>query len=209
MLTHRSLPHLRSDERGVALIEFAITLPLFVILLTGGLELTSLALTHLQLNRTAETMADNASRVRMQMDEFDISQIFEGVELQGESIDLATKGRVVISSIEDNGKLGSARGQKIRWQRCTGAKVKAPRYGREGKGASDNSLKDGIGPPGRRIAAQPGTAVMHAEVVYDYEPQIFSGVFAPHEIRYETAFNVRERDELGISNVKGRPVKGC
>lgn len=201
---------LRANQAGVAMTEFAVTLPLFVLLLTGGMELTNLALTHLKLNRVAETVADNAARVRVQMDEFELGQIFEGVEIQGETIDLKDKGRVVLSSLQDNGKNGAAKGQQIRWQRCTGAKTgKAPKYGREGKGKNDNALKNGVGPPGRRIAAQPGTAVMYAEVVYDYEPMIFTGIIPAREIRYEAAFNVRERDELGITNVKGKPVKSC
>ena len=57
--------------------------------------------------------------------------------------------------------------------------------------------------------AQPGTAVMFVEVAYDYQPMVFDKLIKPREIRYESAFNVRERTELGITNVKGKPVKNC
>jgi len=202
--------NLRTDQRGVALVEFAYTLPVFLVLLMGGMEVTNLALVHLRLNHVAETVADNAARVRGQMDENDFEEIMAGIELEGESIDLADNARIVVSSIQDNGKQGNARGQMIRWQRCHGGKTaKSPKYGKEGKGKDDDALKDGVGPPGRKIGAQPGTAVIFVEVAYDYEPMIFGDIIGAREIRYESAFNVRERTELGITNVKGKPVKSC
>ena len=61
MLTRRPMHPLRRDRSGVAMTEFALTLPIFLIALTGGIELTNLALVHLRLNHVAETAADNAS----------------------------------------------------------------------------------------------------------------------------------------------------
>ena len=210
MLTRKMPCPLLKDRRGVAMTEFALTLPIFIIALTGGVELTNLALVHLRLNHVAETAADNASRIRTQMDENDIAEMFGGIELEGKPIKLAEKGRIILSSVQDNGRPGNGKGQMIRWQRCHGSKTaKAPRYGKEGKGKSDNSLKHGMGPPGRKIAAQPGSAVMFVEVTYDYDPMIFDMLIPAREIRYESAFNVRERTELGITNVKGKPVKSC
>jgi hypothetical protein len=209
MLNPRKPPILRSDERGVALTEFALTLPLFLILMMGGLEVTNLALVHLRLNHIAESTADNASRVRSQMDENDVEEIFAGLQKEGAPIDFDNKGDVVLSSVEDNKQTGAKKGQTIRWQRCHGKKKNPPKYGKEGKGKSDNALKDGIGPPGKQVGAQPGTAVMFVEVSYDYQPMIFERLIGSRKLRYESAFNVRERTELGITNVRGKPVKSC
>lgn len=210
MLSPAKTPLLRGDERGAALIEFSYTLPVFVFLMLGGMELVTLSLAHMKVSSAAETLADNASRVRVQMDENDVDQIFLGVEQQGKTIGLKTKGRAILSSIQDNGKTGNANGQVIKWQRCDGAKIgKAPKYGKEGKGQSDATLKKGIGPVGREIKPQLGTAIMFAEVAYDYEPVIFGDLMGPREIRYEAAFNVRERTELGITNVKSKTKKTC
>ena len=210
MLNGRKPVALQSDDSGVALTEFALTLPLFLILIMGGLEVTNLALVHLRLNHMAEATADNASRVGSQMDENDIAEIFAGLQREGTSIDFANKGDVVLSSVQDNGETDSKKkGQTIRWQRCLGKKKTPPAYGKEGKGKSDNALKNGIGPPGHQVAAQPGTAIMFAEVTYDYQPMIFAEIFGSRQLRYESAFNVRERTELGITNVRGKPVKSC
>ena len=198
-----------SDSRGAALVEFAIGLPVMLILVLGGLEVTNLALAHLQVSNVAVTTADNAGRVPVQMDETDIDEIFAGAKVVGQSIDLEGQGKVVLSSLQDNGQVGGAKGQTIRWQRCFGRKSEQPAYGREGRGRTDNALRDGMGPSGRKIVAQLGTGVMFVEVTYDYRPIAFASVIGNREIRYESAFNVRERTELGITNTRGSPVKSC
>jgi hypothetical protein len=203
------LQRLRGDESGLALTEFAYALPIFVVLGLGGLEVTSLALAHLRVNQVAVTTADNAARVAVQMDETDIEEIFAGAQSAGQAIGLADNGRVVLSSLQDNGRPGNARGQMINWQRCFGGLSEAPRHGREGRGRNDAAMRDGMGPSGRRISAQPGTAVMFVEVTYEHEPVVFEPLLGTIEIRHETAFNVRERTELGITNTRGRSVRTC
>ena len=108
------------DKRGVAFMEFALALPIVLILALGGLEATNLALTHLRVNQVAQTTADNAARVQVQMDESDMEEIFTGALEVGRSIDIEGKGRIVVSSLQDNGRPGNARGQMINWQRCQG-----------------------------------------------------------------------------------------
>jgi Flp pilus assembly pilin Flp len=198
-----------ANSAGVAMIEFALILPLLMFVTLGGIELTNLAVTHLKIGQVAVTTADNAARVPVKMDEADIDEIFQGARSTGAAIGLEDNGEVVLSSVQDNGQTGSNHGQMISWQRCFGKAKKPPKYGKEGKGKGDNSLKDGVGPKDRKIAAQPGTAIMFVEVTYNYTPAIFGALTGPIELRQETAFNVRERTELGISNTKGKPVKGC
>lgn len=198
-----------NDRGGAAFLEFAIGFPVILLLIMGGLEITNLAVINVKLNHVAETSADNAARVRTQIDESNIDEILAGGVLVGQSINFDNKGRVVLSSIQDNDLSGSSRGQMIRWQRCIGKYKVAPRYGAEGRGRSDGSMSKGMGPPGRQIAAVPGTAVMFAEVTYRYDPVIFNNFISSRDIRYESAFNVRERSEFGITNVRGKPVRSC
>lgn len=200
---------LRKSEKGVAFVEFAIAFPILVIVVSGGVEVANLALVHVRLNQIAETAADNAARVRTQMDEADISNIFTGVNLVGQSIGFTTKGRVVLSSIQDNGLTGSKHGQWIRWQRCYGSYNVAPSYGTEGTGKTDGALANGVGATGRRISAAAGTAVLFVEVTYRYDPMIFRSFVASRTLRYETAFNVRERTNFGITNAAGQTVHSC
>jgi hypothetical protein len=204
------LASLGRDDRAVAMIEFAYALPVVVALALGALETTNLALAHLKVSQVAMTTADNAARVVMQIDESDMDEIFAGAELVGRSLDFEANGRVILSSLQENGEEDEEdAGQTIRWQRCFGDLDVDSLYGEEGDGRTDDSLEDGLGPEGGKIIAQPGTAIMFVEVVYDYQPLIAQNILGPMQIRYESAFNVRERTEFGITNVQTRPVNNC
>lgn len=203
------LNRLRRDEGGLALIEFAFAAPIFITLVLAGMELTNLAVAHMRVSHMAMTVADNAGRVTSGIDEANIEEVFAGAELIGEPLNFAPHGRVVLSSLEDNGKTGNDNGQMIRWQRCWGDKDVDPAYGEEGAGAENNSLEQGMGSASNRITAGNGTAVMFVEVTYDYQPLVGTGFFDAPTIRYESAFNVRGRQNNAITNTQGLAVNDC
>lgn len=203
------LRRLARSQRGVALTEFAFALPIFVTLLFGGLEIINLVMTHMRINQIAITVADNAGRVRQGIDEADIYEVFAGADLVGGS-DFAQNGRVILSSLEPNKETGSKAGQMINWQRCHGSLSTTPRYGTQGKGRNDSSLSGGLGPTGGKIKAADGTAVMFVEVSYRYTPKILPSMVAnAMDLRYESAFNVRERTNQDISNAQNLTVQSC
>lgn len=194
---------LQRSDSGLALVEFAFSLPIFVMLLFGGLEVANLALTHLRVNQIALTVADNAGRVRTAIDESHVYEVFAGADLIGRNIDFEQNGRLVLSSLEPNGRTGSNKGQMINWQRCYGELELASRYGTQNTGRNNAVLADGMGAEGNRIAAADGTAVMFVEVTYNYRPVMFGGLgLNGRQIRYESAFNVRERTNQDITNAQ-------
>ena len=203
------LRRLVRSQRGVALTEFAFALPIFVTLLFGGLEIINLVMTHMRINQIAITVADNAGRVRQGIDEADIYEVFAGADLVGGS-DFAQNGRVILSSLEPNEQTGGNSGQMINWQRCHGSLSVTPRYGVQGAGRDDASLSKGLGPTGGKIKAADGTAVMFVEVSYRYTPKILPSMVAnAMDLRYESAFNVRERTNQDISNAQNLTVQSC
>ena len=201
---------LAGDERGLALIEFAMALPVLLALGLTGLETANLALAHLRVSNIAMLTADSAARVRDSIDESDVSQIFTGVKTAGKPIAFTTYGRVILSSLEPNtaGNGGTSTGQWIRWQRCIGVKNVASSYGAQGKGQNDASLQ-GMGTAGNQIAAQPGTAVMVVEVDYTYQPLVSNKIFGPKTITYLSAFNVRQRTDQTLHNVNNIASATC
>jgi hypothetical protein len=204
----RRARRLALDERGVAFIEYAFTFPILLLLGLGGLECANLALAHLRVSQIGMAVADNAGRVTTRIDESDINEVFAGAKQIGEAIDFEANGRIVLSSLQDNGQGGNKSGQMINWQRCFGKLAVAPLYGTEDKGRNDSSLP-GMGPAARRIQSLPNTAVMFVEITYNYQPLI-PGQFIPKQtIRYESAFNVRERTEQNITNTKALPENDC
>ena len=152
-----------------------------------------------------------------------------GAKMTGAGIDFAANGRIILSDFErtQNNR------QWIRWQRCDGALNVNSSYGRP-KNANNGDITNGtenlgadrvtpstapsspnhatlteVGPPGRQISASPGTAVMVVEVVYNYQPIVSERLFGPRQIRYESAFNVRQRVDQAISNNSANTPKRC
>lgn len=203
------LRRLRRSQHGIALTEFAFALPIFVTLLFGGLEIINLVMAHMRISQIAITVADNAGRVRQGIDEADIYEVFAGADLVGGS-EFAQNGRVILSSLEPNKETGSKAGQMINWQRCHGSLSVTPRYGTQDKGRNDASLASGLGPTGGKIKAANGTAVMFVEVSYRYTPKILPSIVTNGmDLRYESAFNVRERTNQDITNAQSLTVQSC
>ena len=205
----RSWLRLLRDNRAVAMVEFALAAPVFIVLVMAGLEVANLALAHMRVSHIAMTVADNAGREESGIDESDIYEVFAGAESIGVDIDFKANGRVVLSSLEDNGKNGGNKGQTIAWQRCWGDLAVAPAYGEEGDGADDDELEDGLGPAGNKITAMSGTALMFVEATYDYQPLVGPGWIGTPRIRYESAFNVRDRTNNAITNTQSLTQMTC
>lgn len=195
------LKRLARDETGVAFIEFAFVAPLLLLLVLGGLELANYAVAHLRVNQIAMTVADNAGRVSVGIDEANVQEVFAGARVIGEPIDFEDNGRIVLSSLQPNGYEDSNAGQMINWQRCFGSLDRESAYGEQGDGRDDDSLAEGMGPEGNRITSAEGTAVMVVEVYYEYQPLIDTGYMRLTDtIVHESAFNVRGRQNNNISN---------
>lgn len=203
-------PRLLDDTSGLALVEFALSLPVLMSMGLGGVELANYALAVERVNQIAMTAADNAARVRDSIDEVNVNEVMTGAKFVGEKINFATRGRIILSSLEQNaGKTG----QWIRWQRCAGAKNVSSSYGVEDKGKTDSSLQ-AMGPPGRQIAAISGTAVMFVEVLYDYQPIVPMPAFGYNgrTMHFTAAFNVRQRTNqvlYNAQNLSSTKISSC
>lgn len=206
----RFAARLRGCDSGLAFVEFALSLPVLVTLSLVGLETANLAMAHLRVSNIAMIAADNAARVRDSIDEGNVIELLTGAKMTGDNIRFKQNGRIILSSIEPNtaGSGGASTGQWIRWQRCDGAKNVVSSYGPQGTGQTNASLQ-AVGPAGNQISASSGTAIMLVEVVYDYQPLVSTSIFGPRQIRYESAFNVRQRTNQAITNVGGATPKSC
>jgi hypothetical protein len=194
---------LGSDQSGLALVEFALSLPLIMTMGLAAVELAHMALTTERVNQIAMLTADNAARVRDSIDEVDINQIMTGAKYVGQGIKFAENGRIILSSVQTN-QLGT--GQWIRWQRCAGAKNVSSSYGAAGDGRMDTSLAAGVGPTGNKLSVAPGSIMMFVEVVYDYQPIVPMNYFGSKTIRVIQSFNVRQRNPVSDKDSSGNPL---
>lgn len=206
----RFAARLRGCESGLAFVEFAMSLPVLVTLVLVGLETANLAMAHLKISNIAMLTADNAARVRDSIDEANVIELLTGAKMSGDNIRFRQNGRIILSSIEPNtaGSGGTSTGQWIRWQRCDGARNVSSSYGLQGKGQTNSSLP-AVGPVGNQISASSGTAIMMVEVVYNYQPIVSDAIFGPRIIRYESAFNVRQRTDQAIRNAGAVAPRLC
>lgn len=221
---------LRDCRSGLALTEFAFALPILTFVACYGFETVNLALTHSRVSNIGMLVSDNASRVRESIDEANVVEIMAGGRLTGASFDFSRNGRIILSSFEAN---SANTRQWIRWQRCSGALNLQSQYGQpltasgtaitnateilasnrssasSAPSSPNMATLTAVGPTGNQISAQPGTAVMVVEVVYDYQPLFPGFAFGPQQIRYSSAFNVRQRTDQVLRNANAITPARC
>lgn len=181
---------LHNDRSGLAMVEFAVSLPFFLGVAVTGVEVANYAAITMQVNQIALHIADNASRMganqlagAKRVEEIDVNDVFTGARHEGRGLmfdgfhpytdpgtnQVIARGnaRIFLSSIEPQANPNPNNKFKIRWQRCSGPGAHyRPLYGDKANGQN----RDGIGPAGQQITAPPNSAVMFAEVHYHYRP---------------------------------------
>ncbi|QAY78533.1 TadE/TadG family type IV pilus assembly protein [Sphingosinicella sp. BN140058] len=194
------LRKLRSSESGLAFVEFAMSLPIVLMISMYGLEIAWVAVQQQKVNQLAAVSADAAARVRSTIDETDLVEILTAAKVTGQQMKFAENGRLILSSVQLN---AGGTGQWIRWQRCIGdLKVNGTyvpsKYGAQDAGKTDATLQ-GVGRT-RSLVAPSGNAIIVAELTYNYQPLISNAFFGARVLKAETAYLVRDRTDLSISN---------
>lgn len=230
----RSLRDLRNCSSGLALIEFAFSLPVLLALSLYGFETANLALAHMRVSNIAMLTADNAARIRDSIDEANVTELMLGAKMSGRGIGFGGNARIILSSFEVAPAPNGTQ-QWIRWQRCDGALDVSSSYGAP-KTAGGGNIANGteiynadrttastapsspthatsrysaIGPTDGQVFPDPGAAVMLVEVVYNYQPIVSASLFGPVQIRYESAFKVRQRTSTTLLNAGRATPRSC
>lgn len=207
------LRRLRRDTSGLAMIEFAFTLPIILAMGGYGTELSFLAVTNLRISQYALNLADNASRVGVsasggvtQVREADLNDVLQGSRKESEAIKLGTNGRVILSSLE-NVQLNAdkTRVQRIHWQRCFGLKSGTgfdSSYGTTTPAAGSDVSETGtptptgMGDAGRKVNAYQDSGVMFVEINFQYKPLFGSMFVSPQVVHYSASFTVRDNRDF-------------
>lgn len=202
---------LRRDNSGLALLEFAFTLPLVLAVGGWGIELSNLALCNLRVSQYALNLADHASRVGQDatggvtnLREVDINDALQGARLQGAAIELTKRGRITLSSLEFvKQSYDTARVQRIHWQRCLGVMADTgydSSYGTTSitagsdatQGNAGITVTAGMGDTNAKVVAPNDSGVMFVEVNYQYKPLFGTLYVSPRIIHYIASFIVRD-----------------
>ncbi len=226
------MKRLQHENSGLAMVEFAVSLPFFMTLSIGGVEIANYGQTIMQVNQIALHAADNGSRMgassalaAKQISEIDINDVFTGARHEGRGIVLegfypwtdpgtgkiVSRGnaRIFLSSVEPVANPNPTNRYKMAWQRCSGPGTHyQPTYGKP----STVTNVTGVGPTGRQTIAPPNGASMFAEVHYHYRPMLFSGFsdMTERDLIAIASMVVRDqRDLTQIYNSDGVTVSGC
>ncbi|MCW2394655.1 MULTISPECIES: TadE/TadG family type IV pilus assembly protein [unclassified Sphingobium] len=215
---HGFLARLIRAHRGVAAVEFALTAPLILGLFLAGAELTNFAITRMRVSQIALHVADNASRIGTNqlnapplISESQINDLLIGANMQSGSLDLATNGRIIISSLEPVANPNpEPKKFRIHWQRCFGAKNWTSTHGVQG----DTDLP-AMGETGKQVTAPDGGSVIFVEVAYDYTPLISASIVPTTVIVDTAAMTVRDDRDYdgnggtGVANNENVAASTC
>jgi Flp pilus assembly protein TadG len=181
------------DERGVTAIEFALVLPVVVLILLGCFEVPRFVLIFQKIARTSSGVADLVAQADEAITKRQMDDIYTAGKIMMQPNDVVANGRIYVSSI--NNPSGGT-GVKITWQTNNGGAVAtASKLGAEG---SD--------PTGKLPAALvPATneEVLAAEVFFNYQP-IFSTLIYQGSQLYMVSYT-RPRNK----NLMTKPPAAC
>lgn len=159
------------DERGFAAAEFALWLPLILLILFGCFEATRYIMIHQKLDRAATQVADLVSQADA-LTEGQLADIYNAAIAQMQPYDIETQGEIIVTSVFRTGG-----DDMVVWQRNHGS-AGSSQVGAEGGPASL--------PNNFSLTDNENTIV--AEVLYNYEPVFFGSLAGMRNLNGDALF---------------------
>lgn len=170
----RKLQSLGRDNRGVAAIEFALLLPILMVLMIGSLEVTMKIWSTQKAEKLSVTLADVIAQSQT-VTQSDLIKLTGSVDRIMDPFPFGTEGVVIISSVY---RAQDTEDVKVNWQfKTTGSLSVVSKLGLEG---ADADLPDDL-------ALNERENVIVAEVFYKYKP-IAPGLMFEESVVYRRAF---------------------
>ena len=206
---------IRCDPSAAASVEFALILPLLLVLGLYGSEVANMTVANLQVSQMALSVADNASRlgqtdnsgVTPTITESDVDGVLYGALQQGASLGFQASGRVILTSLEKDTATGK---QYIHWQRCRGSLTRTSAYGNDSTlNGLNGPVIAGLGSGTQKVTAKTGSAVMFVEAYYQYRGVLGSMYVGNVTMKREAAFIVRDDRNLTPGLTGGGSQSAC
>lgn len=178
----RCIPHiarrLMRACRGAVATEFAMAMPVIMLIVLGGSEIARYALLHQKLARAAVTMADLVSQAE-EISEADITQLFAAVDPVMKPFSMGANGVVILSSVTASGGDPA----QVAWQRSGGGTLTPASSGLGTEGGAA-SLPAGF-------VVRDGETAIVAEVFYSFAPLFTAGLVPVNTIYQRALFRPR------------------
>lgn len=155
------------ERRAIAMLELALSLPLFLGFVLAGLEFANWVMANNRTQRLASMTADLVAQSGVGLvgaSEKQIYDLFSAIDITAQPYDLRNFGRVVISSVKGtDDDVDGVIENRFLWQRFDGNYIAAPPL----LGcARTNPLA--LLPAGRVLPLD--EILFHVQVTYDYQP---------------------------------------
>ena len=155
-------------DRGNVVVEFALALPVLLMMLLASAELGRFVMLNQKVDRVAVTMSDLVARAET-ISESELDDIFDAAAHVAEPFDLGNRGRVIISSVIN----ADGNGATVAWQRTGGGSFITP---------SEVGVEDGAADLPGDFAVREGETAIVSEVFFDFEPFLSEMIVAPKVI---------------------------
>ncbi|MBI1404031.1 MAG: hypothetical protein GC147_12565 [Porphyrobacter sp.] len=208
------LARLRRDRRGLAMIEFAYALPVFLGFGLVGLEFTNVVLARQKTERIAATLADQVAGNQVPPNERQIGDLFAAVPQIAQPFGFGAEGNVAITAVV--GIVDPAEDavrNKIAWQRCLRSGAHPSSIGRQWTGSPDIAEGPSVSLPDDLQLGQ-NQMVIVAEVFFPYRPVIargfVAGILPADDIFTEiSVFRTRGQAIMNVTPVAGVAMHTC
>lgn len=209
-----ALRPLARDVRGLALIEFAYSLPLFLGFGLVGLEFTNVVLAHQKTERISATLADLVASNQVPPNERQIGDMFASVPRIAHPFPFGEDGNIVITAVIGiyDASADTVR-NKIAWQRCMRSASHESRIGSQWSGTNDIADGPTVSLPNSLQLGQ-NQMVIVAEAFMPYRSMIsqslVSAVLPDDKVFTETSvFRTRGQAIMNVTPVQGVAMHAC
>jgi len=175
----RRIARLWRNRRGSILMEVALSVPVILILFSGGFEIGRYALLEMKVSRIATSLTDLVAQTEDEIYSADIDGLVQAVPHIGQPFSFDTSNtQVIVTSVKAN----SSDTPIVCWQvEKVGDLGQNSRIGNPGAVAD---LPDSI-------TMKEGDTAIIAEVYYEYAPFIFDSVMSPRRLSSDAIFRPR------------------
>jgi len=134
---------LQKNQKGIALIEFAIAAPVLTALLMSTIDLTVYLVAHQRIARSAYTMSNLMTQMDQGLTEAQVSDMMLALNQVSSPFDVSTDGVATITAIIGQGLDGQAADSySVAWQRCYGVKPSGSKFGTAGTAVAIGDFPD-------------------------------------------------------------------
>ena len=175
---------IKKKEEGVAVLEFAMAVPVIVTLLMGTIDLVTYVIAHQRISRAAYTMSNLLTQMDKGLKEAQVSDMMLALNRVSDPYDIALNGKATMTAIIGIGTDGAAPDSyKVAWKRCYGAGSGSSSYGAENTTVAQSAF------PVNTIVTSSQILIV-TEITYDFEPMLG---FLPlaGDIEYKSYFRPR------------------